>query len=102
MTTQYILEKVSEQAIELLNKTWDINTHFGISNEINLFNKNWSFRFDKANRRMGCCKKRQKLITLSAKIVLLNYEKNPAEIDDCIRHELAHALQYELMNYSDH
>jgi predicted SprT family Zn-dependent metalloprotease len=49
----------------------------------------WTFRFDQAKCRFGCCSFRTREITLSAPLVLLNA---PAEVDDTIRHEIAHAL----------
>lgn len=49
----------------------------------------WHFRFDHARRRFGCCRYRQKLITLSRPLVLLNQEN---QVRDTILHEIAHAL----------
>lgn len=54
-----------------------------------LLDKGWSFEFDKAKRRFGCCKHHRKLITLSEPITELNDE---AEVKDTILHEIAHAL----------
>jgi len=55
----------------------------------------WSFKFDKAVRRFGCCKTSQKLITLSRKLTELNLNYNPEKIHDVILHEIAHALVRE-------
>jgi len=49
----------------------------------------WTFRFDHARRRFGCCRVRQKLITLSRSLTLLNSDK---QVLDTILHEIAHAL----------
>lgn len=49
----------------------------------------WSFSFDQAKRRFGCCKYRTNTITLSAPLVRLN---NRADVEDTIRHEVAHAI----------
>jgi predicted SprT family Zn-dependent metalloprotease len=60
----------------------DLMKQFGIAST-------WRFEFDNAVRRFGCCHKSQNLITLSRELVLKN-EK--AEVEDTIRHEIAHAL----------
>ncbi|HEY2587403.1 MAG TPA: SprT-like domain-containing protein [Tepidisphaeraceae bacterium] len=49
----------------------------------------WSFRFDHAKRRFGSCQHRERTITLSRPLVLLN---DVAEVRDTILHEIAHAL----------
>ncbi|MCY2955019.1 MAG: SprT-like domain-containing protein [Planctomycetota bacterium] len=49
----------------------------------------WRFMFDRAKRRFGCCHYRQKLITLSQPLTLLNGEN---EVRDTLLHEIAHAL----------
>lgn len=49
----------------------------------------WRFEWDHANRRFGCCRPGQKLITLSLPLVLLNDLK---QVRDTILHEIAHAL----------
>lgn len=49
----------------------------------------WSFKFDNAKRRAGCCKYRYKIISLSRYYVDMNdYD----EIIDTILHEIAHAI----------
>jgi predicted SprT family Zn-dependent metalloprotease len=48
----------------------------------------WSFRFDRATRRFGCCNFGRREISLSKAIVLLNDEP---EVRDTILHEIAHA-----------
>jgi predicted SprT family Zn-dependent metalloprotease len=49
----------------------------------------WSFGFDSAKKRLGVCKYDQHLISLSRYFVDLH---SLAEIDQVIRHEVAHAL----------
>ena len=49
----------------------------------------WSFEFDKAQQRFGCCNFNKKRITLSRTLTALNSE---AEVEDTILHEIAHAL----------
>lgn len=49
----------------------------------------WTFRFDRAVRRFGCCYWRKRMITLSRVLTELNAA---AEVRDTILHEIAHAL----------
>jgi len=57
--------------------------------EIEIHIPEWSFEFDNAVRRMGCCHYSKKKITLSKKLTLLNDED---KILDTIFHEIAHAI----------
>ena len=49
----------------------------------------WTFRFDNARRRFGCCRYGQQAITLSRYLVFLNSEE---QVRDTLLHEIAHAL----------
>ncbi len=49
----------------------------------------WRFKFDKAKRRFGAAHRGARLITLSREMVLIN---DQAQVEDIIRHEIAHAL----------
>lgn len=49
----------------------------------------WTFTFDRAKRRFGCCDYDRKRISLSAYLVQLNHEE---QVRDTILHEIAHAL----------
>ena len=55
----------------------------------NLLEDGWTFRFDNAKRRFGCCYHKKKLITISKPLTKLN---NSSEVKDTILHEIAHAL----------
>jgi hypothetical protein len=60
----------------------------------------WRFRYDNAKKRLGRCFYFKKLITLSTNLVLLNDSDN-WQIDDTIRHEIAHAIDFEERGTSD-
>ena len=49
----------------------------------------WTFKFDNARSRFGCCKHSTKTISLSRILTELNDEEN---VKDTILHEIAHAL----------
>lgn len=72
-----------------------------------LQDRGWSFGFDRAKRRLGCCRGAAKLITLSAHLVTLNGlehrdEQGVQVVADVIRHEIAHAIDFEQRRRSDH
>ena len=50
---------------------------------------NWSFQFDDASSRAGCCDYQTKVISLASQFALTAM---PAEVGDTILHEIAHAL----------
>ena len=57
--------------------------------EHGLLDDGWSFKFDTAVKRFGCCKYRTREITLSRKLVEAN---NADRVNDTILHEIAHAI----------
>lgn len=55
----------------------------------------WSFGFDRAVRRLGCCRLQEKRITLSRHFVAAYLARgDSAQIHRTLRHELAHALAW--------
>lgn len=59
----------------------DLMRHHGLSG--------WTFQFDGAKRRFGCCHYTLKVISLSTHLVTLNTEDR---VLDAITHEVAHAI----------
>ena len=55
--------------------------------------RGWTFGFDRARTRLGVCRPAVKRITLSAH---LSRTLPEAEVEDTVRHEIAHALDHEL------
>ena len=49
----------------------------------------WTFKFDRAKRRFGCCNYSTHTISLSRDLTRLN---SKAEVRDTLLHEIAHAL----------
>lgn len=70
-----------------LNET----SHLAISLMVkhSLIEQGWSFKYDEAKRRFGCCSYKDKLIILSEPLTVLNSED---QVLDTILHEIAHAL----------
>lgn len=52
----------------------------------------WSFGWDRAVRRLGCCRYDRRLITLSRHYVAVYLERDAEMIRRTILHEVAHAL----------
>lgn len=71
-----LLSEAKALAIELMDKH-------------GLLDLRWSFEFDNAKRRFGCCRYGSKKITLSKELVSLN---DTARVTNTILHEIAHAL----------
>lgn len=55
----------------------------------------WSFAWDRAIRRLGCCRPAAHRVSLSLYFVLAYLEKDQEMIRRTILHELAHALCWE-------
>lgn len=57
--------------------------------------RDWTFGFDRAVRRLGCCRLQEKRITLSCHFVAAYLARGEsAQIHRTLRHELAHALAW--------
>lgn len=54
----------------------------------------WVFTWDRAVRRLGCCKMTRRIISLSRHFVAAYLEREPELIRRTILHELAHALAW--------
>ena len=61
--------------------------------------RGWTFGFDRARRRLGVCRIADKRITLSRALTL---RLPPADVDDTLRHEIAHAIDAERRGRSGH
>ena len=59
----------------------------------------WTFAWDRARRRAGCCKFRSKTVTISRHYAVLNCADRPDDVLDTILHEVAHALAGPCANH---
>lgn len=62
----------------------------------------WTFGWDRAVKRLGCCHATQCRITLSKHFVATCLTCAPEQIRDTILHELAHALAWENGHHIGH
>lgn len=60
----------------------------------------WSFQFDRAKRRAGCCKRSRMQLTLSS--YYISHHNDEADIKDTILHEIAHALAGPHHGHDEH
>jgi predicted SprT family Zn-dependent metalloprotease len=94
----YTKEQVYALLSKLMRKTWDVN-----GREINLTECGWSYKFNNRKVSLGVCKWGYK--GKSVEISLPWIEANPTltwEMEDVIRHEIAHAIDYEIRRTSYH
>lgn len=64
-----------------------------------LAHRGWTFGFDRARKRLGVCRIARKQITLSRHLTQTLPDE---EVEDTIRHEIAHAIDYERRGKSNH
>lgn len=95
-------EQIEFLANKLLTMTWTINIHPILDDRIiNLKEKGWKFVFSTAKIYAGWCSYDKKTISVSTHLLMQNLDK-PEEWEEVVRHELAHAIDFEIRGTSDH
>jgi predicted SprT family Zn-dependent metalloprotease len=88
----HTLKDVEILATQLLAKAYSFKAN-GKSYLISpTFDLDYTFKFDNAKRRLGCCKYGRREITLSRALTMNNLDKVHGKLTDTILHEIAHAL----------
>ncbi len=97
------LKEIKDLAIQLLNTTWTIQPiyFFQEAKEINLLDLGWHFEFNTRKNAAGLCSMRRKTIYVSQWLLEQNLEKS-LEFENVLRHEIAHALDFQIRGKSDH
>lgn len=99
---QTTLREIKELANALLDLTWTIDIYRHSSpSVINLSRKGWTFEFNTRKRAAGLCNWGNKTIYISKWLLGQNLNK-ALEFENTLRHELAHALDFEMRGKSDH
>jgi predicted SprT family Zn-dependent metalloprotease len=99
LTTAIEIEKLAN---ELLAITWTIDIYrFQDAKVVNLLDLGWRFEFNTRKIAAGLCSKRKKTIYISKWLFDQNPHKS-LEFENVLRHELAHALDFEIRGKSDH
>lgn len=91
---KYAIEGKPKEIISRKGKlTMDLNdaqhAAEGVLDRLGLKDQGWTFEWDTAPKRFGCCRHRDKTITLSTHLVKLN---SLDQVWETILHEAAHAL----------
>lgn len=68
---------------------------------VNLSERGWTIGWNSRKTALGVCWGGKKKILISKFLLEHNLDK-PSEWEDTIRHEIAHAIEYELRGKSDH
>jgi predicted SprT family Zn-dependent metalloprotease len=93
------LREVRQMANRLMSEEFTF-TAFGKTHTLSGNNLGYSFKFDNARRRLGCCNYRTKTISLSKHLCLMNLDKVEGKLKDTVLHELAHAFDVALYGLS--
>ena len=64
-----------------------------------LSERGWTFEFDRARKRLGSCQINAKRITVSSH---LSRRLSESEVEDTLRHEIAHAIDAERRGRTNH
>lgn len=87
--------KIEKLAYSLLKQDWIIDEIL-----YNLQQLGWTFKFNNAKKALGTCKRLSKTIELSKYIIADNIDIDIWE--DTLKHEIAHAIDIEQRDYSNH
>ena len=94
--------EIEKLANRLLDTTWTINIYRSrLPQQFNLDFLGWTFEFNSRKRAAGLCSFRNKKIYVSKYLLAQNLEKG-LEFENTLRHELAHAIDFEMRRKSDH
>ena len=85
------LNDVRLMAETLMTKQFTFNTYHGVYT-LSGEQLGYTFKFDSAKRRFGCCSYGKKTIGLSMPLCNENLDKIDTKITDTMLHELAHAF----------
>jgi predicted SprT family Zn-dependent metalloprotease len=96
------LKEIEQLANELLATTWTIDIYrHQLPRNISLKSLGWKFEFNSIKRAAGLCSKNEKTIYISRWLLEQNLAKG-LEFEDTLRHEIAHAIDFEIRGTSDH
>lgn len=90
------MENIKDLGESLLKDDWFVN-----GQTYNLNDLGWTFKLNQRKSSLGVCVPLEKSISISSYFIKENLE-NIHMWDDTIRHEIAHAIDYEINGLSDH
>jgi predicted SprT family Zn-dependent metalloprotease len=96
------LKEIKDLAWELLETTFTIDIYrHGEPKNFKLADLGWTFEFNSRKRAAGLCSWGKKTIFISKYLLSQNLDK-AVEFENTIRHEIAHAIDFEMRGRSDH
>lgn len=90
------LNDIKKLGLDLIETTWIVDTK-----SFNLIKLGWKFNFNKKKSCLGVCSLKEKTIFISEFLAEANSELIDVWIDT-IKHEIAHAIDFEIRGKSDH
>ena len=86
---------------KLMHKTWTVDNQ-----EFNLIELGWKMMYNSRKRALGVCKHNsftgKKEIHISKVLLAKNINDNAREFEDTVRHEIAHAIDFQTRQRSSH
>jgi predicted SprT family Zn-dependent metalloprotease len=95
------VDEIKKLALELLNETWTIDINSFTRKDFNLIDLGWKFEFNNRRGSLGICQYRGKTIYVSLWFLEQHLDK-AWRFENTIRHEIAHAIDFEIRRKSDH
>lgn len=86
----------------LMRRNWVVEFPRNKFHVINLADRGWTWGYDNRKTSIGGCKGRRKHIVISKYFCDHNLDHRAHDLEDTIRHEIAHALDRETRGTSDH
>jgi len=94
------IKDIETLANDLLKKQFIFKVH-GVRTIMSASELGYTFKWDNAKRRFGCCYYGKRTISLSKPLCSLNLDKIKTKITDTILHEIAHALCVDAYGIKD-
>lgn len=89
-------EDVVESALDLVDTTWVID-----AKSFNLTQLGWKFKLNNYKTTLGCCRLTCKTIYISECLTRANLQNEEVWLDT-IKHEIAHAIDFEIRGITNH
>ena len=86
---------------KLMHKTWTVD-----GEEFNLIELGWKMKYNTRKRSLGLCRFNsftgKKEIYISKVLLAKNIDNHAKEFEDTVRHEIAHAIDFQIRQRSSH
>lgn len=93
---EFTIDELAQLGYDLIRRTWIVD-----GKPYNLSDRAWSFGFNNHKSSLGMCYYQTKRVELSMEWMKIN-TSSPADMEEVIRHEIAHAIDFLKRGKSDH